>query len=464
MNLLVEHNPANFAENVKLFATQVDNPDYLNLFISGLSISGQTEMVNTICDKLRIALETLDKRKFIQPILTAHVRKSPPELEDAMKVIQKLKAEESHDSAESALKYVIFLADAEKLFDVALGMYDFPLVIMVAQHSHKDPRDYIAFLSKLQKLPYYYQRFTIDDHLNKPTDALKNLCNAVDAEGKSFEEVVVYVKKYGLFYEAVDLFRDEKNPNQWKVIATVAADAFEERGELKEAATYYLYAGEKLKAVQAFAKALMWRETFALSQEIGISENKIKIIAEGIIVLLEDERRFDEAAIVALDYVDDIENSVRFLLKGGFWMEASRIVRLQKKDKMIKDVVIPGLFNAFDNLVEEMKSSKESLENHKTGLRRALEEKSRRQAQVELLETDERLNDIEVASDTSSMATTRITTQGSRNTISSHRSARTSKQRRKMDRKRAAGAHFEFEDEFHLNSVHKLVARMKHID
>jgi elongator complex protein 1 len=39
--------------------------------------------------------------------------------------------------AEEALSYTIFLCDADRLFDVALGMYDFSLVLMVAQQSQK---------------------------------------------------------------------------------------------------------------------------------------------------------------------------------------------------------------------------------------------------------------------------------------------------------------------------------------
>lgn len=38
---------------------------------------------------------------------------------------------------EEAVKYIIFLVDAEKLFDTALGMYDFSLVLMIAQHARK---------------------------------------------------------------------------------------------------------------------------------------------------------------------------------------------------------------------------------------------------------------------------------------------------------------------------------------
>ena len=38
---------------------------------------------------------------------------------------------------EEAVKYIIFLVDAERLFNIALGMYDFSLVLMVAQHAQK---------------------------------------------------------------------------------------------------------------------------------------------------------------------------------------------------------------------------------------------------------------------------------------------------------------------------------------
>ena len=40
-------------------------------------------------------------------------------------------------SSEEALKYVLFLVDVNRLYNVALGMYDFQLVLMVAEKSQK---------------------------------------------------------------------------------------------------------------------------------------------------------------------------------------------------------------------------------------------------------------------------------------------------------------------------------------
>lgn len=45
---------------------------------------------------------------------------------------------------EDAVKYIIFLVDADRLFDTALGMYDFSLVLMIAQHAQKVRTLYIS--------------------------------------------------------------------------------------------------------------------------------------------------------------------------------------------------------------------------------------------------------------------------------------------------------------------------------
>jgi elongator complex protein 1 len=41
------------------------------------------------------------------------------------------------NTVDDALKYLVFLVDADVLFDIALGMYDFGLVLLVAQHAKK---------------------------------------------------------------------------------------------------------------------------------------------------------------------------------------------------------------------------------------------------------------------------------------------------------------------------------------
>ena len=43
----------------------------------------------------------------------------------------------SEERVKEALDYLLFLVDVDSLYNVALGMYDFDLVLLVAQSSHK---------------------------------------------------------------------------------------------------------------------------------------------------------------------------------------------------------------------------------------------------------------------------------------------------------------------------------------
>lgn len=136
------------------------------------------------------------------------------------------------------MKYIIFLVDADTLFDVALGMYDFSLVLLVAQHAQKvpylrfygptnmlrsfqDPREYLPFLRELRALEKYYQRFRIDDHLKRYKSALRNLSLAglsislisllhpaykLSPGPEHFDDVKEYVEKHQLYETALEIF------------------------------------------------------------------------------------------------------------------------------------------------------------------------------------------------------------------------------------------------------------------
>jgi elongator complex protein 1 len=80
------------------------------------------------------------------------VVKVPPDHEAGLALLLRLRGNEARyelissltfsidskpDIVEDAVKYIIFLVDADRLFDTALGMYDFSLVLMIAQHAQK---------------------------------------------------------------------------------------------------------------------------------------------------------------------------------------------------------------------------------------------------------------------------------------------------------------------------------------
>lgn len=68
-------------------------------------------------------------------------------------------ADKDPELVEEAVKYVIFLVDADKLFDVALGMYDFSLVLLIAQHSQRVHFTSYSFVIRFSTiLPYFTLR------------------------------------------------------------------------------------------------------------------------------------------------------------------------------------------------------------------------------------------------------------------------------------------------------------------
>lgn len=73
------------------------------------------------------------------------------------------------------MKYALLLVDVNELYNIALGMYDFDLVLLVAEKSQKDPKEYLPFLNELRRLPVNYQRYKIDVYLKRHDKALQHI-------------------------------------------------------------------------------------------------------------------------------------------------------------------------------------------------------------------------------------------------------------------------------------------------
>lgn len=113
--------------------------------------SQNPEKTAQLCDSIRVELERKDLTKYVNSILTAYMVKTPPDPEAGLALLLRLRGKPHYrlsDDAdhcvesdphvvEDAVKYIIFLVDADRLFDTALGMYDFSLVLMIAQHAQK---------------------------------------------------------------------------------------------------------------------------------------------------------------------------------------------------------------------------------------------------------------------------------------------------------------------------------------
>lgn len=113
-----------------------------------------------------------------------------------------------HKAADKALEYLCWVVNADILFDFALRTYDFELVIMVAKHTQKDPKEYLPYLKRLKELDHYQMRYQINIDLKNYEDALTQLSKAGD---KYFETCLELINKHELYELAFSLFQsDEK--------------------------------------------------------------------------------------------------------------------------------------------------------------------------------------------------------------------------------------------------------------
>ncbi|KNZ72380.1 Elongator complex protein 1 [Termitomyces sp. J132] len=452
LNVLVEHDEVKFLERISSFVEQIHEVDHINLFLSNLGRGSQPkENIAKLCDAVRVELERKDLKQYVNSILTAYVVKTPPEHEAGLSLLLRLR-ESDPEVIEDAVKYIIFLVDANSLFDTALGMYDFSLVLMIAQHAQKDPREYLPFLRELRVLEKYYQRFKIDDYLKRYESALRNLSLA---GADRFEEAVAYIETHNLHDAALRIW---KGTDQYNTVLELYGDWLFERLDFRQAAAVFLEAQKFSKAMVAHEKALEWQELFYLASQTGMSEEDVIAMGYRVAEDLTSKKRHSEAARVLLDYTKDIREAVIAYVQGNHFSEARRIIALQSKPELVEDVVHPAALESCNQIMEDINECTEQLRKQ---LNRVRELRVRKIEEPDAFygTEDVALHNVDVMTDIS-MAPTAFTRYTVAPTTASRSSRRTSRSKRKMERKVGSGRKGTVdEEEYLLKSLTKLAAR-----
>lgn len=454
LNFIVDYDLAKFLEDIPSFVEQVDEVDHINLLLTGLGRGSQPpETIARLCDAIRLELERKDLAKYVNSILTAHLVKTPPDHEAGLALLLRLRESDS-SLVEDAVKYIIFLVDADRLFDTALGMYDFSLVLMIAQHAQKDPREYLPFLRELRSLEKYYQRFRIDDHLKRHESALRNLSLAGHDH---FDEAVAYVELHRLYEAALRIW---KNTDRYNSILELYGDWLFERREFRQAAAVFTQAQSLSKAMLAHERALEWQELFDLAVRTSMAEGNIVTTGYRIAEDLVAKKRHSEAARVLLDYSKDIREAVIALVQGNHFSEARRVTTLTSNPELLADVIYSAASDSCAQIIEDINECREQLQKQLNRLRE-LRIKKVEDPDAFYGTEDATLHNVDVMTDVSMPATefTRYTVAPT--SVSRSSSKRSSRSKRKLDRKVGSGRKGTIDEEEYLfKSVSKLVSRI----
>ncbi|XP_054842373.1 elongator complex protein 1 [Eublepharis macularius] len=454
LNLLYDHNPKVFLDNVETFIKQIESVNYINLFLTELKeeditktmypplepssapeqLRSDCKKVNIICDTMRTAMENVNASKYCLSILTSHVKKSPPELEIALQRIRELRerapANGGFTSVEEALKYLLYLVDVGELYDHSLGTYDFDLVVMVAEKSQKDPKEYLPFLNQLKKMESNYQRYCIDKHLKRYPKALGHLskCGA-----EHFPEFLNLVKDQSLYKEALKLYLPDTQ--EYKTLSDAYGEYLIEKHLPEEAGLIFFRCGAFQKALGAYLISGNWKQALCTAAALHYTEDQLAGLARNLAGKCIEKRKFGDAAVLLEQYAKDYEEAVLILLEGAAWEEALRLIYRYNRTDIVETNVKPSLLEAQINHLEFLEAQKVAFSHHQKRL--SVVRKLKEQAQNEQQDLEApHCPESDLFSDASSVVTTASEASSKYSHSNSRISARSSKNRRKAERKK----------------------------
>ncbi len=285
MNILYDHNPQKLLDNLSEFVRQVDSPNLINLFLTELNDEDTTvtfykdhypekaslikkdqnsnnlaskngKKLSDLCVKLVDICDQIDSAKYFLVILSCYAKMK--DIENGLYRIIRVK-EKNPSIVDEGLRHLLYIVDVNELFDVALGTYDFDIVLMVAERSQKDPKEYLPFLNDLKKLEENYRKYKIDLYLKRYKKALQSIvkCNAENQNDEREKEILKLVNDFKLYSEALRYY--QVKDDLFRKISQLFAAHLGDKKYYEEAGLVLFRAELYEKSLEAFLKSLNWQ-------------------------------------------------------------------------------------------------------------------------------------------------------------------------------------------------------------
>ena len=388
MNILCDYKFDQFVSNLQAFVRQLNRVDRIDDFISKLkdedvaqtmykdtlnnysasspdqqsvgdkkqSVREKSGKVNLICKELIITFEQSDP-KYVQNIITACVCKRPPDLHAGLSLVSQLH-KSVPSKAESAISHLCFLTDANRLYDVALSLYDLELALLIAQQAQRDPREYLPYLQHLHELPPLRCRYEVDDHLHNYANALTALHNL-----RAHEEAEAYTLKHSLYTTALDLYKYDLP--RYRAYSRHYASYLSANSKNLKAAILFESIQDYNAAYPLYALAHRWRESlFCASQATpALTLPQMHSHASSLATsLVEESRDYRSAATIHTEHLDNKTEAATLLCKGSYFADAMRLLSQNGLTEKIPQIVEAGLTEKFSEMTELLADCKGQLE------------------------------------------------------------------------------------------------------
>ncbi|CAL8080638.1 unnamed protein product [Calicophoron daubneyi] len=469
LNLLYDHNPSLFKQNVHQFLTKTDDPEFVTLFVSELvdedvsetiygkfykkntstvlpdgaqrsqyNLLRKASKVNEVCALLLRAMK--GKKEFLLPTLTCYAKMVPSNLEKALLLLKSLSDLGDQDSWERGVRHLQYFATPVELYRVALGTYDLNLAQIMAQRTQLDPKEYLANLLELRALvkdaekdsdpkilsrAVAYQRFRIDDQLTRHSMALEHLH---DAGPDYFDELISYVKTHRLYGQALEMHT--KDSMKLKAIGRAWGERLVSERRLNDAGRVFLRVGLYALAAGVFVSCThpqLWATAVSQSRmacscltcptehqdsDQFLSEADITAQARRLADRLYEVGRYEDAIMLHLDYLKEPKTATSVALDGCLWDEARRLAALYQTEDTLNKLLIPKLSEQREFLSDLIEKTHKKFDEHFQRLM-ALRQKHKEDAEANRLAhlrgdfvSEDAATETDLFSDTSSVSGT----------------------------------------------------------
>ena len=383
LNILHDYQPGAFFTNINKFIERLKKPSRVDEFLSKLKDEDVTKTlyrdtlnrppaidrqatvsltpqasnkVNRICDAILSALASKSST-HLTTIITAQVCKRPPDLTAALTLVSNLH-KSSPDQADSAVSHLCFLTDSNKLYNAALALYELEVTLLIAQHSQRDPREYMPFLQNLNSISELRRRYKIDDHLKNYSKALESLV-ALEAH----EEAEIYCLKHSLYTSAIYFYKYSK-PHLDK-FTNLYATHLASTSQNLQAALLYDSLSDHHAAYPLYALAHHWREALTCASLIPLSDPALTNLATGLATTqIEEHRDYRAAAHIHLTYLSSPQTAATLLCKGSYFAEALLLLSQDfpsNNSTLVKEIVDPSLLSKFSEILSLISDCKSQL-------------------------------------------------------------------------------------------------------
>ncbi|KMT17542.1 hypothetical protein BVRB_2g037430 isoform B [Beta vulgaris subsp. vulgaris] len=332
---------------VKLYKNYISFPsvDVEHMHIGFLESFDSKSKVSCVLLAIRKALEEeipeSPSRELC--ILTTLARSDPPALEEALariKVTREMELSGSDDqrktsypSAEEALKHLLWLSDADAVFEAALGLYDLNLAAIVALNAQRDPKEFLPFLQELERMPTLLMQYRVDLRLQRYEKALKHIVSA--GEAYHSDCMALLNDQPQLFPLGLQLFTD---PSKRSQVYEAWGDHLVNEKSFEEAAMTFSCCFSLEKALKAYRACGNWGGVLTVAALLKLDKEEVLRLAHELCEELQAVGKPGEAAKIALEYCRDVNSAISLLISAREWEEALRIAFMHRNDDLITEV------------------------------------------------------------------------------------------------------------------------------